>query len=46
MQITKINDLYSSIDDDAIVILALRKPVAIDLRFVVAVLKIGSLKNL
>ena len=39
----KINDLYSSIDDDAIVILALRKPVAIDLRFVVAVLKIGSL---
>jgi len=39
----KINDLYSSIDDDAIVILALRKPVAIDLRFVVAVLKIGAL---
>lgn len=39
----KINDLYKSIDEAAIIILALRKPVAIDLRFVVAVLKIGSL---
>ncbi|MBL6785289.1 MAG: phosphate signaling complex protein PhoU [Rickettsiales bacterium] len=39
----KINELYRQIDDHAITILALRKPVAIDLRFVVAAIKISSL---
>ncbi|MBT4989887.1 MAG: phosphate uptake regulator PhoU [Rickettsiales bacterium] len=43
MRDKKINELYSLIDDSAITILALRKPVAIDLRFVVAAIKIGAL---
>ena len=39
----KINELYREIDQKSITILALKKPVAIDLRFVVAVMKIAAL---